>query len=460
MTIPAPQETISPPGTLLLIGGVDAVIDRAVDLGLRVILMQHPDKLTLRQARRAALTLVADYTDWSTAEPLARAVHAATPFGTVLSLTEGGMETAARLNDAFRLGGASHTVSRRLRDKWLTRSRMAELNLPVPPFALVTDRASLAAFGQRAGYPYVIKPTGTTAGYGLIRVTGPAGLDDAWTQVRRMLGKRTDRGSTLFTVRDFLMEGYVPGPEYSVEALSFAGRHVVVAITEKLVADEHFAELGHALPARLRPAGEKALTEAVGTFLDAMDITDGATHTELRLSPAGPVVIESHHRVGGGHIGDLVREVYGTDLLTEAIGWATGRRPALPGPPPARGAAGARFVVRNPGVVTTVSGVEETAARPDVLSADVTVRPGDTVRPLRDNWDRLGSVVVRAPDTTQAVELARQLAEEEIRVGIRPADAVVPRGNTAADAGGRGTPGTIRTEDSPPRKAVEGTVRA
>lgn len=407
-------------GTLLLIGGVDAVVDRAVDLGLRVVLMQHPDKLTVRQARRAALTLVADYTDWSVAEPLARAVRAVEPFGTVLSLTEGGMETAGRLNDALGLGGAGHQVSRRLRDKWQTRCRMAELGLPVPPFALVTDRASLADFGKRAGYPYVVKPTGTTAGFGLLRVLGPDDLDRVWGEVRRMLGGRTDRGSTLFTVDGFLMEGYVPGREFSVEALSYAGRHVAVGVTEKLVSDEHFAELGHALPARLTPADHAALTAAVGTFLDAIGITDGATHTELRLSPDGPVVIESHHRVGGGHIGELVREVYGVDLVSEAIGWATGRRPALAGPPPARGAAGTRFVVRDPGTVTAVTGVAEAAARPDVLSAEVTVGPGDAVRPLRDNWDRLGSVVVRAPDTERAVELARRLAEEEIRVEVRP----------------------------------------
>jgi biotin carboxylase len=446
-------DAAAPHGRLLLIGGVDAVLDRAVDLGLRVVLMQHPDKLTLRQARRAALTLVADYTDWAVAEPLARAVRAAEPFDTVLSLTEGGMETAARLNDLFGLGGASHEVSRRLRDKWLTRTRMAELGLPVPPFGQVTDRASLAAFGERAGYPFIVKPTGTTAGFGLLRVAGPEDLDRVWAEIYRLLGQRTDRGSTLFTVDVFLMEGYVPGPEFSVEALSFAGRHVAVGITEKLVSDDHFAELGHALPARLRPSEREAVTEAVGAFLDAMGITDGATHTELRLSPTGPVVIESHHRVGGGHIGELVQQVYGVDLLREAVGWATGLRPALPGPPEPRCAASTRFVVREPGTVTAVSGVTQAAARLDVLSAEVTASPGDTVRPLRDNWDRLGSVVVRAEDTATAVELARRLAEEEIHVEVAPAlPETLPRETAsvgaaagaavgaAAEAVGGGTP--------------------
>jgi hypothetical protein len=58
--------------------------------------------------------------------------------------------------------------------------------------------------------------------------------------------------------------------------------------------------------------------------------------------------------------------------------------------------------------------------------AQVSVRPGDTVRPLRDNWDRLGSVVVTAADTDTAVELCERLAGEDIRIDVEPEAAPAP----------------------------------
>ncbi|MEU0334063.1 ATP-grasp domain-containing protein [Streptomyces sp. NPDC006193] len=408
--------------TMLLVGGTDQHLQRAKALGVRVVLFQHPDKISAYQTGRADALLMADYTDWEVVRPLAEAARQVWGFDVVVSLTEGGLDTAARLNAHFGFPGTRPEVSRRLRDKWLMRRHLAEHGQG--RFTVhgerVTDRASLDAFAERAGYPFIVKPTDATAGFGLLKAGGPEDLPGVWQRIEELRGRRTDRGSTLFTVREFLMEPYVDGPEFSVEAFSFAGRHVVVAVTEKLVDETHFAELGHALPARLAPAEHDDIVRAVADFLDIMGVTDGPSHTELRLTAGGPVVIESHNRVGGGHINELVEAAYGIDLIGYGVAWPLGLVEALPGSPVAKGGACTRFVRRDPGTVTAVSGVEEIAARPDVLAAQVSVRPGDTVRPLRDNWDRLGFVAVRAEDTDAAVALCERLTEE-VRVEVAPA---------------------------------------
>lgn len=410
--------------TVLLIGGVDAHLERFKALGVTVVLIQHPDKVTGYQTRAADVLLVVDYTDWDVVRPFAEAARAVYGVDAVVSLTEPGLNPASRLGDLFGLtDGRRHEVSRRMRDKWLMRRHLAERGLPVPHTALVTDRASLDAFGERAGYPFVLKPVSTTAGFGLVRAESPEDLDRVWARVRELDGGRTDRGSTMFTVDGYLMESYIDGPEFSVEALSFAGRHVVVAVTEKLTSEEHFAELGHAVPARLPGADRQRLTAAVEEFLTAMGVTDGPSHTEIRLSSRGPVVIESHNRLGGGNIVELVEAAYGIDMVAYGAAWPLGLTDPLTSPPEAKGAAAMRAVLREPGTVTSVSGVEEVRARPDVLAVQVSVRPGDTVRPLRDNWDRLGSVVVTAGDTDAAVELCERLVREAIRVDVEPAAA-------------------------------------
>ncbi|MFJ9829535.1 ATP-grasp domain-containing protein [Streptomyces sp. NPDC101160] len=413
--------------TVLLIGGVDAHVERLTALGVKVVLIQHPDKVTDYQVRAADVLLVVDYTDWDVVRPFAEAARAVYGVDAVVSLTEPGLNPASRLGDLFGLtDGRRYEVSRRMRDKWLMRRHLAELGLPVPHAALVTDRASLDAFGERAGYPFILKPVSTTAGFGLLRAENAEDLDRVWARVREMDGGRTDRGSTMFTVDGFLMESYIDGPEFSVEALSFAGRHVVVAVTEKLTSEEHFAELGHAVPARLADADRQRLTGAVEEFLTAMGVTDGPSHTEIRLSSRGPVVIESHNRLGGDNIVELVEAAYGIDMVAYGAAWPLLLTAPLDGPPAPKGAAVMRAILREPGTVTGVSGVEEVRARPDVLAVQVSVRPGDTVRPLRDNWDRLGSVVATAADTDSAVELCERLVREEIRIDVEPAAAPAP----------------------------------
>ncbi|MFE0643319.1 ATP-grasp domain-containing protein [Streptomyces sp. NPDC058877] len=429
---PVPSSALVPAAptgrkTVLLIGGVDAHVERYAALGVTTVLIQHPDKVTEYQTRAADVLLVVDYTDWDTVRPFAEAARAVYGVDAVVSLTEPGVTPAGRLGDLFGLtDGRRHEVSRRMRDKSLMRRHLAENGLPVPHAALVEGRESLDAFGERAGYPFIVKPVSTTAGFGLLRAEDPADLDRVWARIQEMDGGRTDRGSTMFTVDGFLMESYIDGPEFSVEALSFAGRHVVVAVTEKLTSEEHFAELGHAVPARLDADDRAALTDAVEEFLTGMGVTDGPSHTEIRLSSRGPLVIESHNRLGGDNIVELVEAAYGIDMIAYGTAWPLGLVEPLAASPEPKGAAVMRAVVREPGTVTAVAGLDEIRARPDVLAAQVNVGPGNTVRPLRDNWDRLGSVVVTAADTDSAIALCERLVGESLRIDVEPAAAATP----------------------------------
>ncbi|AHH95398.1 hypothetical protein BC739_004449 [Kutzneria viridogrisea] len=49
-----------------------------------------------------------------------------------------------------------------------------------------------------------------------------------------------------------LVERYITGAEFSVEAVTHAGTHHVVAVTEKLTTEVSRVEIGHVVPARNR----------------------------------------------------------------------------------------------------------------------------------------------------------------------------------------------------------------
>ncbi|MFE3637047.1 ATP-grasp domain-containing protein [Streptomyces sp. NPDC059168] len=413
---------MNPERTLLLVGATDETVSKATKLGLHVLLLQHPSKVSAEQERLADLVRVVDYTRWELVEPLARELWETPGFGAATSLTEPGLENAGRINDLFGLGGTGHEVTSRFRDKRVMRQHLADRDPLAVQAAPLRAREDLDAFGARHGYPFIVKPADATASIGVQRVDGPSDADRVWAGVRRLTGTRTDRVSSLFVLQDFLMEEYLDGPEYSVESFSFAGRHVIVAITEKFTDPAHFAELGHAVPARLETQLEERVRAEVTRFLDLVGMRDGVCHTEIRVGAQGPRVIESHNRVAGDAIPELVRSAYGIDMTTLALGWPFGLVEELPDRPVPRAGASVRALVGRPGRVESVDGVEEALRQDGVLDVRISAKPGDTVRPVRDNWDRLGLVAVAGHDTTAAVRRGAEVILDTIRVRLTHAD--------------------------------------
>ncbi|MFK0049199.1 ATP-grasp domain-containing protein [Streptomyces sp. NPDC090741] len=402
--------------TLLVVGGRIQTLRKAAALGIRFVLIQHKDQFVPEAAELAEAVLIADYTDWDVTRPLVEAAQQAYGFTRVASITEPGLVPAGRISDHLALGNTSEEVAELLRDKHAMRRHLAASPSPqvraLSVAAAEVDSAeALTGFGAEHGYPFVLKPVDATASLGVVRIDGPGQAAEAWAGVEALRARTDLQWGAFFTIGRFIAEQYIPGPEYSVESFSFAGRHIVLAVTEKLTGGG-FIELGHAMPARLDPADERRVEEAVARFLDAMGLTDGAAHTELRLSPTGPQIIESHNRMGGDRIFDLLASAYGIDLEEWIVAWQFGLIPALTERPVPRHAAATRFLSAEPGTVVEIQGADDAGALPDVIDVETTVRPGDTVGELRGNWDRVGQVLVTGADTEAAVATAERLTEK------------------------------------------------
>ncbi|MGW0393155.1 ATP-grasp domain-containing protein [Streptomyces sp. NPDC003042] len=410
---------------LLVVGGRIQTLRKAAALGIRFVLIQHKDQFVPEAAELAEAVLIADYTDWDVTRPLVEAAHTAYGFTRVASITEPGLVPAGRISDHLGLGNTSEEVAELLRDKYAMRRHLAACDSPEVralsvAAAEIEGADALIAFGAEHGYPFVLKPVDATASLGVVRIDGPEQAAEAWAGVEALRARTDLQWGAFFTIGRFIAEQYIAGPEYSVETFSFAGRHIVLAVTEKLTGgQEGFIELGHALPARLAPADERRVEEAVSRFLDAMGLTDGAAHTELRLTPAGPQIIESHNRMGGDRIFDLLDAAFGIDLEEWIVAWQFGLIPALTERPTPRRSAATRFLSALPGTVREIQGKDEALALDGVIDIETTVAAGDTVGELRGNWDRVGQVLVTAPDTGAAVAFAERLVEK-VTVVTRP----------------------------------------
>jgi biotin carboxylase len=407
-----------PENTVLLIAAPASVIEKAKAHGLDVILFTHKTKYARAQADLADITIIGDITDWAVAKKVARAAYETWGFAAALSLTDPGIEAAARINDEYGLGGTGYEVASRFLDKHVMRRLLADTDMAVAAEPLA-GRASVEDFAGRHGYPVIVKPTNAAASLGVYRIDGPADIDGVLATVDSLRATQTNRGcGGLFTIGDYLMEEYVGGPEFSVEGFAFDGRHVIIAITEKLMSPTHFAELGHTVPARVSAEDEAAIEDTITRFMALMGLRDGPTHTELKLTPRGPVIIESHNRIGGDRLDELVTAVHGVDMKAYAVAWPFGLVDALPARPPATGAASHRVLRGTPGLVTVIDGADEVRAHPDTLFLDVDVQVGDVIPEMRDNHDRIGWVAVTGPNGDAAIKLCDELVGETLRIEV------------------------------------------
>jgi len=395
---------------ILIIGGRLQAIEKAEALGLSVVLLQHKDRLLAGQAETADALIVADYLDWNISRPLVAAAHEAFGFTKVVSLVDQAMELVGRINDFLGLDGTPFAVAHRFHDKLAMRERLREAGLEAVHAQEVKDAAALHEFGARYGYPFVLKPVDGTGSRGVTRIDSPDDIGEVWPRAIGLRGRGDLAFAKFYPVDRFVAEEFIDGPEYSVESFSFGGSHIAIAVTDKI--SDGVIEMGHAQPAVLTPQDESALAGHVVAFLDAMGLRDGVAHTEIKMSASGPRIVESHDRVSGDRVMDLVEAVYGIDLERYAVGWPHRLVPELTGRPVPRCAAATRFLTARPGTVVAIEGADEVRATAGVLDLELDVTVGDAVREVADNFDRPGQVLVSAAETAAAVELAAALAKQ------------------------------------------------
>lgn len=310
------------------------------------------------------------------------------------------VETAAAAAAALGLPANSPADLAAVRDKGTQRARLASAGARVPRFTVADTVEEVLAAAAETGYPVVVKPV---TGSGSLGVRLCADPEQTARHARAVLFRESDeRGRPV--PRRVTVEEFVSGGEYSVEVLD----GTAAGITAKhLGAQPLFVETGHDFPAALAPAVREAVTKAAEAAVRALGIVLGPAHVELRLGPAGPVLIEVNPRLAGGWIPRLVQEATGTDLILGTVAAFSG----LPSPVAVTAARGAaiRFVVpAESGRLRRIDGVARACAVPGVVDVETYREPGTEITVSGDFRDRIGHVLARGATAAEAAAAAEE----------------------------------------------------
>lgn len=396
---------------LLLVCPRAEALGKLVGLPVAVTIVHRPGG-DRELAESVALNVVdADFTRVDDLLRAARSVHARRPIDAVLGLTELSLYPVSVVAAELGVRGNSPATLRLAQDKAAMRRRLADKGVSSAAYRVCADLAEAAEFAHQCPDGMILKPVGGNGGTGVFLVREPAELSAGWSWTTTATAGWTWQDA-VGESRQVLAEEYLTGRELSVEILSAAGEHRVLAVTGKhTTGSPYFTETGHDLPAILSPAEHDLLVDTVVDALDAIGYAWGPSHTEVMLSPHGDraTIVEINARQGGDRIWELVHLTTGWDMIAGAVLALT--HGVLPsGVAPSAGGAAVRFVTPRPGRVVAVEGLAEALEVPGVLRVSELCRPGDMVTPLSDSWGRAGYVLAAGPDTTAAAAAADRAA--------------------------------------------------
>lgn len=229
------------------------------------------------------------------------------------------MVTVNYVAEEMGLTGNSMRCTEKSTNKHRMRRAFEQNGDPSPKSRLVQSARDLDGVALR--YPVIVKPTDRSGSRGITKLDDAAGLEVA---IEAALEQSFEKQA--------LVEEFAGGREYSVECVSWQGRHHFLAMTKKYTTGApHFIETGHLQPAPLSEELLSRVQSIVFHALDTLEIQNGASHTELKIDSDGTIcLIEIGGRMGGDFIGsDLVRLSTGVDFVQAVIQIALGQKPDI-----------------------------------------------------------------------------------------------------------------------------------
>lgn len=308
-------------GALLLVGSGDQAFR---EYGLRSIAERYEVALLAAQEPTWQKPYVrwftrADLADGESILHAARRIAARVPIAGLLTWDERYVEQCSQVARALGLPYSTPEAISSCKDKSSLRRLLWHHGVSPVQFAVARDLDEAMTAAEGIGYPVVLKPRGLGGSAGVVCVPGPEELEDAF-----VAASEAHIGETVSAYAGVLVEEFLDGPEYSVDALTVDGVTTPLVVAEKTVGlAPYFEETGHVVPPRPHPAMDAAL-ELVRDVHGLLALDRVVTHTEFRLTSRGPRIIELNARLGGDLIPYLGKLALGVDLPRLAAAAAVG----------------------------------------------------------------------------------------------------------------------------------------
>jgi biotin carboxylase len=395
-----------------------AFVEAAEKLGLSIVFGTDRCHVLDDPWRDGALALRFDQPDASAAQV---AQFAGTHrLDAVIAVGDQPTPTAARIGQALGLPGHPPSSADICRDKYLSRECLRKAGLKVPAFQRLSRSSDPRQFVPAMSFPCVLKPLTLSASRGVIRANNAGEFVSAFQRIGKLLGS-PEVGVLRDPASDFIqVEDYIDGIEIAVEGLVDCGRLHVLAVFDKpdALAGPFFEETIYVTPSRLPVALQRQIGKVLQQAVNALGLSYGPVHAELRLNSEGVWILEVAPRPIGGLCARSLRFSNGMSLEELILRHALGERVD---PTREACASGVMMIpIPQAGFLESVQNVEQAERTPGIVDIEITAKLHQQLVPLPEGASYLGFIFARG-ESPELVEQALRSAHSKLRFVTSPA---------------------------------------
>ena len=335
--------------------------------------------------------------------PRIRDAASGVPFAAILATDDATVPLAHEICIELGLPTNEPSALQASTNKLRFRQACKEKGITAPCFMVIEPQAPVPSNIAPVEFPCVVKPLSLSASRGVIRCENQEDITKAIPRVRTLISDEDSKGD-----QRVLIENYIDGDEYSVEALLHNRELKIIAIFEKpdRLSGPFFEETIYVTPPRIPKRSQNAIYAALSQLVSALGFCEGPVHAELRLAADGIHFIELASRTIGGRCGRVIEFLTGVSLEAIVLANAVGQ------PIQSKQQAGAFGVMMIPvacaGVLRRVEGITAARKVPGIVSVDIDIREGHRMVPWPEGGPYPGFIFSRGNDAAQVEASLRE----------------------------------------------------
>ncbi|MFJ7979847.1 ATP-grasp domain-containing protein [Lysinibacillus xylanilyticus] len=322
----------------------------------------------------------------------------------IVSFVDPFVHIASILCDEFCDNKTSSTAIEMMEDKEKTRNFLK--NQPYSPkFFLLKPNESVP---NNLGFPLIVKSPKSTGSKDVLLANDTGQLEKHLSHLRSK-----NPGETV------MVEEYIEGPQYLVEALVYNRQANVIGIIEQEITQgKRFIITGYGVLVKAPKEIQTGLEEVLQSIVKEFNIENGALHLELRLTKNGWKLIEINPRISGGAMNTMLHAAFGFNLVEETLKLFLGERPDIK--PKHRKFVYTKYViVESKGILEKVIGRNRATNSPGVVEVYVKPKKGALLTPPLSMGHRYAYVIAVGATLAEAKNKAYKAARE-IKFILKP----------------------------------------
>lgn len=316
---------------------------------------------------------------------------------TIVSFVDPFVHIASILCDEFCQNYTSSKAIKMMEDKEETRNFLK--NQPYSPkfFPIKPNESSTIS----NNFPLIVKSPKSTGSKDVLLAANVSQLNK---HLKFLQSKNPSES--------LMVEEYLEGPQYLVEALVYKRQAQIVAIIEQEITQgNRFIITGYGVLAEVPQDIQRGLEEVLYSIVKEFDIENGTLHLELRLTKDGWKLIEINPRISGGAMNSMLLAAFGFSLVEETLKLFLGEEPNVK--PRHRKFIFTKYViVERKGILERVIGKTRASNSTGVVNVYVKPKRGTFLTPPLSMGHRYAYVIAEGATLAEAKNNATTAAME------------------------------------------------